>query len=226
MMSKGRQELRCVLMVTAVAWMSALGGCNIIGPAHYLVAGGPKVDAEYKLADVPTLVYIDDRSNAVNPTSLRKVIADRVSADLMEQKILKVTISSQDAMTLAAQRERNSQILSIEEIGAAVGARQVIYVEMVQFHGTPDGFTPRPVATCRVKVIDLDAKKRVYPPEDADLPFRELQVFTREVDPELYATRSGLLKVFEALADQTGAAIAKLFYKYEHRPVGENLNPR
>jgi hypothetical protein len=226
MMKKGRRYLQGSMMAAAFAWTFALGGCNIIGPAHYLVAGGPKVDAEYNLVETPTLVYIDDRSNVVNPISLRKVIADRASADLMTQDVLKTTISSQDAMTLAAQRERNSQILSIEEIASAVGARQVIYVEMVQFHDTPDGFTPRPVALCRVKVIDLDAKARVYPPQDADLPHRELQVMTREVDPALYASRGGRLKVFEALAEQTGAEVAKLFYKHEQRPLGENLNSR
>lgn len=230
MMSDDKRQgfRRCAVMLGALAWTIGCGltGCNIIGPAHYLVAGGPKVDAEHHLADVPTLVYIDDRRNVVNPISLRKVIADRASADLMVQKVVTVTISSQDAMTLAAQRERNSQILSIEEIGAAVGARQVVYVQMAQFHDTPDGFTPRPIAVCYVKVLDLDAKKRVFPPEDADVPSRELQVLAREVDPELYATRGGRLKVFEALAEQTGAAIAKLFYKHEHRPLGENLNPR
>lgn len=226
MMIDARYILRGLVLIIASAWTFAVSGCNIVGPAHYLIAGGPKVDPEYVLADVPTLVYIDDRNNVVNPISLRRVIADRVSGDLMQQKAVQVTISSQDAMILAAQRERNSQILSIEEIGSAVGARQVIYVEMFQFTDTPDGFTPRPISTCRVKVIDLDQKKRMYPNEDADLPYREVQVMTREVDPALYASRGGRLKVFETLAQQTGDQVAKLFYKHEYRPLGENLNPR
>ena len=226
MMRNTGRTIRGLQMIAALLWMSAMGGCNIVGPAHYLIAGGPTVDAEYILADVPTLVYIDDRKNEVSPISLRKVIADRVCGDLMEHKVLTATISSQDAMTLAAQRERNSQILSIEEIGDAVGARQVIYVEMMQFDDTPDGFTPRPIANCHIKVLDLEKKERVYPAEDADVPYREVQVMTREVDPALYASRGGRLKVFEVLAQQTGADIAKLFYKHEHRPMGENLNPR
>ena len=226
MMNLTRRVIRSISTAALIVCTLWLGGCNIVGPAAYLIGGGPKVDPEYVLFDVPTLVYIDDRSNEVNPISLRKVIADKASTDLMENQAVKMTISSQDAMTLAAQRERNSQILSIEEIGNAVGARQIIYVEMVQFNDTPDGFTPRPIAVCRVKVIDLDAKKRVYPPEDADLPYREVQVMTREVDPNLYATRSGRLKVFEVLAEQTGVEIAKLFYKHEYRPLGENLNTR
>lgn len=225
-MTRTGRHLHAVGTLAMVVWTMCAAGCNIVGPAAYLIGGGPKVDAEYELLDVPTLVYIDDRRNQVNPISLRKVIADRASADLMENKVVEVTISSQDAMTLAAQRERNSQILSIEEIGSAVGARQIVYVEMVHFKDTPDGFTPRPIALCRVKVIDLDARKRVYPPEEADVPYRELQVTTREVDPNLYASRGGRLKVFETLAEQTGAEIAKLFFKHEHRPLGEHLNPR
>jgi hypothetical protein len=144
----------------------------------------------------------------------------------MINKCVKTTISSLDAMALATQRERNSQILSIEEIGEAMGAKQVIYVEMLQFTDTPDGFTPRPMAMYRLKVIDLESKKRVYPPEDALDSARQVQAMTREVDPAMYTTRGGRLQAFEALANETGASIARLFYKHEARPLGGNLNPR
>ncbi len=205
-----------------------LAGCNIVGPAAYIIEGPPTVDAVHELADVPTIVFIDDRHNVVSPISLRKVIADRVSQDLMVQKVLSENnaLSSQDATAVAMQRERNSSILSIEEIGKSVGAKQVIYVEMLQFQGTPDGFTPRPMAMSRVKVINIEHRKRVFPPEDALQPSREVQAMTREIDPGLYATRSGLLKIYEALAIEAGSEVGRLFYKHERRPLGGNLNPR
>lgn len=219
--------LFAAMMISAFALsMVFVTGCNIVGPAAYIIEGPPKVDAAHILADVPTVVFIDDRRNIVSPISLRKVIADKASEDLMIQKCLTTVISSQDAMALATQRERNNMVLSIEEIGKAVGAQQVIYVEMAQFQDTPDGFSPRPMAACRVKVIDVNSRQRVFPPEASDTPSHQVQAMLREVDPSIYSTRSGRLQVFEGLAVETGASIAKLFYRHEARPLGGNLNPK
>src|SRR5687768_12660615 len=96
--------------------ISGLCACNIIGPAAYILEGPPTIAAQHELADVPTVVFIDDRSNVVNPVSLRRVIADKVSEELMVRKALTTTISSQDAMTLTRQRERNNVIMPMEEI--------------------------------------------------------------------------------------------------------------
>jgi hypothetical protein len=97
---------------------------------------------------------------------------------------------------------------------------------MVQFQDLPQDLTPRPTAACRVRVIDVESRRRVYPGPDAQEPSRLLQITTREVDPGLYGTRSGRLQVLESLAVETGQQIAKLFYKHERKELGGNLNPR
>jgi hypothetical protein len=209
-----------------IALVSLSAGCNIVAPASYIISGPPSVEAQHTLADVPTVIYIDDRSNQVNPVSLRRVIAETAGEDLMEKKLLTTTISPQDAMNIAARNDRNKQIMSIEEIGKAVGAKQVIYVEMLQFSDTPDGFTPRPLAACRVRVVDVENRQRVFPGPDVRDTSHPMQVMTREVDPELYRTRSGRLQVFQALALETGHEIGKLFYKHERKELGGSLNPR
>jgi len=215
-----------VFAAAAVVAASLSGGCNIVGPASYIISGPPSVDAEYELADVPTVVFIDDRHNVVNPISLRRAIADKASEDLMMKKILAKTISGQDAMTLATQRERNNQIMSIEDIGKAVGAKQVIYVEMLQFQDILPDYTPRPTSACRVRVIDVENRKRMYPAEDAQEPSRLVQASTREVNPELYRTRTGRVETLQALAITTGEEIGKLFYKHEIKQLGSNLYPK
>lgn len=197
-------------------------GCNVVGPAAYLVEGPPKTDAVHTLADVPTVVYIDDRAGVV-PANLRPVIADKISQDLMVKKALTTTIRGQDAMAYANRHERHSDLLSMEEIGKAVGAKQMIYVRMVQFSDTEDGYVPRPLAQCEVRVLDIENRQRVFPPADGDQSAVPVRAATREVDPDLYRTRSGRLKVFESLADETGTAIAKLFYKHETRELGASL---
>ena len=223
-MTQGRFRTWLTLGLMALASLGA--GCNILGPASYIVSGPPTIEAQHTLADVPTVIYIDDRSNQVNPISLRRVIADTASEDLMVKELLTTTISPQDAMNIAARNDRNKQIMSIEDIGKAVGAKQVIYVEMLQFTDTPDGFTPRPIAACRVRVVDVENRQRVFPGPDVRDASHPMQVMTREVDPELYRTRSGRLQVFQGLAVETGHEIGKLFYKHERKELGGNLNPR
>ena len=223
-MSDGLIRVWSIVALCATACLCP--GCNILGPASYIVSGPPSVDAQYTLDDVPTVIYIDDRANQVNPVSLRRVIADTASTDLMVKKMLTTTISPQDAMNIAARNDRNKEIMSIEEIGTSVGAKQVIYVEMVQFADTPDGYIPRPVAICRVRVIDVENRKRLFPGPDEHDNARQVQVPTHEVDPDLYRTRSGRLQVSQDLALDTGHEIGKLFYKHERKELGSNLNPR
>ena len=209
-----------------LAAAALLASCNVVGPAAYIIEGPAKVDARYTLADVPTVVYVDDRSNVVNPVSLRRVIAEKVGEVLMVKKLVQHTINPQDAISLTTKRERNSNILSMEEIATMVGAKQLIYVEMDRFDPTPDGFTPRPVASCRVRVIDVEKRMRVFPPVESQAASWPVQSMTREVDPEAFRTTSARLQVFEGLAIKTGEDIAKLFYKHEARELGGNLNPR
>lgn len=224
--TRRRMRLARAMVMLVVASASVVAGCNIVSPAAYLIGGTGMVEAEHDLLDVPTVVFVDDRANVVNPISLRRAIADRVSQDLMSNKAVTVTISPQDALAIARQQERANQIMSIEDIGRAVGAKQVIYVQMLQFQDTPDGTTPRPISSCKVKVIDVEQRVRVYPAGDADEDARQLQTVMSAVDTELYRTRAGRLSVFSELAATTGRDVGRLFYKHEPRAPGKNLNPR
>jgi len=220
---------RLFAYLTAAASMAMalfIQGCNIVAPVSYLVLGTGTVEAEYVLPDVPTVVFIDDRANVVNPVSLRRVIADRISQDLMTEKAVTMTISPQDAMAVAKQQERADEIMSIEDIGKAVGAKQVIYVQMIEFKDTPDGTTPRPMGQCQVKVIDVDNRVRTYPAKGAQQDVRTVQVTGRPVDPDAYKTRTGRVSVFNELAETMGRDVGRLFYKHEPRAAGQNITPR
>jgi hypothetical protein len=221
-----KRGIAACCMLLSAATVVILASCNIVGPAAYFIEGPPSVDAQFVLKNVPTLVYVDDRQNVVNPTSLRRVISDKVGQDLMVNKCVTTVISGQDAMAITSQRERNSKIMSIEDIGNAVQARQVIYVEMIQFSDSPDGVTPRPVASARVRVIDLDTHEHVYPPKDADQPFKLVQAMGREVDIADYRSSSTRLPIFQNLADEMGSEVGKLFYKHEAKQLGGHLKTR
>lgn len=213
-------------LTAAVLAAACLPACNIIGPAAYIVAGPGTIDAQYVPPDVTTVVYIDDRANVVNPTTLRRVIGDRTSVDLMQKKVLTETISPADALATVSLSDHRNQLMPIDEIGRTVGADQVIYVEMLAFQSSPDGATPSPFAVCQVRVIDAVNKKRLFPGEESDLPSVEVRAMLREVDPSVFRDRTARLKVFNELAEELGGNIAKLFYKHERVELGSRLEPR
>lgn len=217
---------RVVAAALLVPGLAGLPGCNIVGPASYIVMGQGKVDAEYALQDRPTVVFIDDRENLVNPVMLRRAIAEKASEELMVQEIVTRTISPSDAIQLVSRYDTNEEVMPIDAIGRAVGAEQIIYVEMVSFDESMDGFTPRAAGTCRVRVIDVANRARLFPPPEADVPYRTLQVVTEEVSTELYRSRTSRMQIGELLAAQMGDRIAKLFYHHEARELGRRLTPK
>ncbi|MHC4414767.1 MAG: hypothetical protein ACYS0G_05740 [Planctomycetota bacterium] len=223
-----RQPARSCSIAAMGALIIGLASCNILGPASYLAFGQGNADAEYELLDRSTVVFVDDRSNAIplNSSRIRRAIADQVSADLMANEVLTDTISSRDAMATARERDREGDLLTIEAIGESVGAEQVIYVEMVSFRGSPDGFTPRPTASCRVKVIDVPNRARLFPGLDAEVPWRDVTVVSPSISTELYRSDSGRRQIEQLLAALLGDRVGKLFYAHVPDEVGSRLEPR
>ncbi|MHC4767766.1 MAG: hypothetical protein ACYTEI_03515 [Planctomycetota bacterium] len=215
-------------LVASAAACVLMASCNILSPAAYLAFGQPKAPALYEPEDRTTVVFVDDRHNAIpmNATRIRREIADRISMDLMEQEVITDMISSRDAMVMARNRDREGQLMSIDGLGAAVGAQQVIYVEMISFRGTSDGYSPKPTASCRIKVIDVPNRVRLFPAPDADPPFFPVTIESPAISPELYTSTEGRRQIENILAALLGDQIAKLFYKHVPDELGTRLDPQ
>ena len=216
--------------IAATALLGAPAGCNIAGPLTYLAMGAPKIPAECELADRRTVVYVDDRANVIeaNAPAMRIAIAEQVSEELMTRKVLspEMTISPGDTLALVRSHDRHSELLPIDAIGRLVGAEQVIYVEMAQFSLTPDGVTPRPTAACRVRVIDVNNRERLYPSADETAQTaRQVGSQLNEIDDSLYRSASSRRSVYGKLAERVGKDVAKLFYRHDSRDLGERLTP-
>jgi hypothetical protein len=207
--------------------MLLLPGCNILGAGAFIVAGPPKKDAEYVLPqDRATVVVVDDRRNVVNPTPLRKQIADQVAQELLDRELVGTVIDPRDAMAAMSREDRYNEPMAMDEIGRAVGADLVIYIDMLRFSNTPDGRTPRPVATGAVRVIDVVNRTRLFPAGETSQDARPVEAMLNEMDPSVFRTRSSSNQVYEDLAVAFGSEVSKLFYRHEVRELGGNLNPR
>lgn len=221
-----------LLAATLGAAVAGLPGCNIVAPALYAVDGAGKIDAEHELAEVRTVVFVDDRRNVFPRTALRTSIGEAIAKDLLARKLVPSIVSPRDAIALARQKESGTKPLSIAAIGRELDAQQVLYVQLVSFSLAGDGasadsgFGMRPTATCRVKVIDCVANVRTYPISDIGESGRLVTSRIREVDTEGLRTVAARRAVEDRLAARMAIDIAELFYEHDRVDLGENLGTR
>ena len=207
------------IMVMAACFV--LTSCNLVAGVTYAISPDPSQDAQYVLPDRRTVVFVDDRRNVMHPTRLRRVIAERVTRDLLANKILTTVVSPRDVMRVSEANDRHNNPLSVDDLGRAVDASVVIYVEMGAFGLTSDGQTANPRASCTVRVIDVDQRARLFPTDQA-----AYSVFTNldRIDPHRIESGAEIRKLAEELAEELGDSIAKVFYSHNTGRLGENLN--
>ena len=220
--------LRAMLLTASVLMpMCIVSGCNIASAVGYTLHPEPEFDAMYVLADVPTVVFIDDRRGRVNPTRLRRVIADEATTQIIEEEAVSAEnmISPRDAMLVARKHDRSGEVITISKVGELVGAEQIIYVDIEQFALTYDGVTPQPKTVARVRVLDLETGKRVFP--DPNQPgsygYYQLVVELPNHDGHGFNTVQVRNKMTEELAMRTGDRLGKLFYGYIETDLGTRL---
>lgn len=216
------------LTAAVVVAGAGLGSCNILGPAAYLAMGQAKMPPMYVLEDRPTAIFVDDRNNAIpiNSSRTRRTIADTISQELMGLQLVTKVIRPADAMALVRSQDREGQLLSMQAIGEAVGAEQLIYVEILSFRGSPDNVTPQPSAACRVKVIDVVNHTRLFPAPDAERGWQDVAVKSPAVSPELYQSTQGRRQIEQMLATLLGDQVTKLFYEHIPDEIGTRLETR
>jgi hypothetical protein len=219
--------------MTAAALASAvsvLGSCNIVTPVAYAIDGPGQIEAEYTLPVKKTVVFVDDPRNILPRTALRTSIGDAVSFDLMDRELLTSTVATRDAIAIARQGSGGSanKLMSIESIGRALDASQVIHIqpEIFDLAGRSDSQGLRPTAKVVVKVLDIDLQARTYPSEHTLPRGREVTATIREADPSVLRTRAGRTQLEEELARKVAVQVAKLFYKHDRVDLGENLGTR
>ena len=222
-----RSILACLAAGSAAAAMSS---CNIITPVAYAIEGPGKIDAEFTLPNKKTVVFVDDPNNIFARTTLRSTLGDAVSFDLMRQEVLTSTVPTRDAIAISRSRSEGdaSRLISIEAIGRALDCAQVIHIQPTTFDiaGRSDMQGIRPTAIVRVKVIDIDLKKRVYPTAEVLPEGREITATIREASSDLLRSRAGRTELEDALAAKLAIEVAQLFYKHDRLDLGENLGTR
>lgn len=225
-----RIAARAAFIGIAGGCAALLGSCNIVTPVAYAIEGPGKIDAEFKLNDKKTVVFVDDPQNIFPRTALRATLGDAVSFDLMERKVLTTTVKSVDAIQASRTKAQGDarKLVSVETIGRTTGASQVIVIQPTTFDivGRNDLNGLRPTASVRVKVIDLDAGVRTFPASDVLPEGREVKSDVREISADLIRTPAGRRDIEEKLVQRIAINVARLFYEHDRIDLGENLGTR
>jgi hypothetical protein len=212
-----------VILSLVAGAVLAVGGCNIVGPAVYFIHGPAKVKPQFELPkDKPAVVFIDDRANILPNRAVRQRISRATERNLLDGKAVgKGDIISSDAILTVSAQERFGKPTGIAEIGKAVHASTVVYATVDSFGLSADGQELSPYATLRVKVIDVETRKRLWPNEDREWAN---VTFSSPSSGQMTPTRSSDRATAEyALADKVGEAIARVFVEYVPEDVAERV---
>lgn len=215
---------RLRLALAGVLMLAAAGaGCNIVGPAVYFIGGPAKVKPQFTLPDDrPAVVFVDDRGSVLPTRATRQRIAQTAERTLLDGKAVSKSeiISSDSVLTVSAQ-ERFGKPLGIAEVGRAVGAKTVVYATVEQFTLSLNGQEFEPTAKLRVKVIDSESRRRLWP--GADREWFELTIKPERRSANLPRTLAERSNAEYALAEETGRGLGRLFVEYVSEDVAKRV---
>jgi hypothetical protein len=145
--------------------LAPLGGCNVVGYAAHAVSGPPTVPAAYPLGNKPTVVLAEKFDNpgnaAFDAEPMARFITDELKAHNAAPMIDPAKVDSlRQSRGPAAYRA-----MTIAAVGNAVGAEQVIYVNILrsELEAAEGTDTVRGSGEILVKVIDARTGATLWP---------------------------------------------------------------
>lgn len=222
------QAARGLSLALLVAALAALPGCAVGGILGEAFA--PKIPAQHKLAAVPTLIMVEDRSLLLEDPDLTTFIANAIAADLRREKALQGAeiIRPSEVAKLMGEYGSDFEKMAIDAVGQRVGASQVLYVNIRQIRLMRAPGLYQPAAVAEVKVVNAVSRKRVFPRQEsaegiASGP-RGVPVMA-ELPPDAADTgdRSQEAAIRQKLSRVLATEVAELFYAHQRRQPGDRL---
>ncbi|MCS7034115.1 MAG: hypothetical protein NZ561_08980 [Phycisphaerae bacterium] len=194
-----------------------LSGCRVAGALSYKLLGPPPVDALYNPRPVPMLVLVERYRSGGLLVNESETLARQISRQLEAQNVAP-QIDPLRASELRAADPSGYAKLTISQIGSALGASQVLYVNLTEHSiSALDGAGLLSGAIGgTVKVVDVATGKLLWPDEQTEgYPVRVevAPVAGMQDSPEAFGAR---------LTRQMALRVARLFHRWQP----EDLSPR
>ena len=209
-----------VLRAFLIALLPTLGGCQVVA-VDLNALPPPPIKAVYEPEDQPTAIVIDDPRHQIPSLQEVNLISHIAGTMLVDEEMIE-DIKPANAVAELQLNQKDFGSWPVDRIGQAVGAKQVIYVLVELFAIKDSDQMYRPTAITRVKVVDAQTGKRLFP---ADKP-EGYPVVTRLAPKGHESTgTAGLETVLtRKLAEKMAVDVAHLFYKHAPTPVGSRLD--
>ena len=207
-----RAKMACLLLVLAALVLPA-AGCSLLGIVGIVgdAVNTPTVPAQYVPPKTATmLVLVENRQNPGRVLPESEQLASFISSDLTTHKICPVIpqnklVDLRDKDPLAMRR------MSISEIGKAVAAQQVLYVDVLSVDTpTVTGTPVKGRVEMRVHVIDVATGKTAWP-----VAPNTPTVLNFEAKAPLSMEEDRMVVFSETLLRGAGHSVARLFYEYD-----------
>jgi len=160
-----RPASRAIFILLHAAIILTGAGCGVLGVAAYKIAGPPAVEAKYVPDKTrPMLVLVENYQHQSAGSATSDVLAHYLGRDLQDHQVAPI-VPPEKLQSLRDQRGGEFSTMSITSIGQAVGADQVLYVQLQSSDVTPlaggDAFTGQAAAT--VKLVDARNGQTLWP---------------------------------------------------------------
>jgi hypothetical protein len=217
-------SLTVLRRVVLLIGLLALTGCEAIGLAAMAIVP-PTKPAVYTIANRPTLIIVDDPKGLLRDPQLGLRAAARCAEVLQTEKIVTAFIDNKKLTELAAELGDKYAKTSPYTIGKRLGAQQVILINVFAASVSPEPALMRPAAELGVKIFDVDAKERLFPPSSKATGVPDSTgtdgFYIHKVAMRFKVTEANPQRVyaiaFEKLAEEIGEGTALLFF--EHDPT-------
>lgn len=151
-----------MMLLASAACMLLVGGCVYAGFAA-AVLDPPKVEALYVPPQTPMLILVENRENPEMSVVQSDEIISYIMDDLVAYKVCPLV----DRKKFEQLRDRNEKDLSkmtISEIGKAVGADQVLYVDVKRSSvGGIEGVPVHGRIDIAMRVVDVKTGNTMFP---------------------------------------------------------------
>jgi|HubBroStandDraft_5_1064220.scaffolds.fasta_scaffold447948_2 hypothetical protein len=196
----------------SLSLLLAAGGCSAAGAAAYASTPADTIKAKYSLPKQSTLVLVESYGNAGDANlfadqlglALYRQLQDHQCGQLLDPKLL--------AALRETDRDRYDK-MTIDGIGRALGAKQIVYVNVVRAElDDPDGSsTARGKIAVVVRVVNATSGETQWPLYARDGEIVQLQTPWLGSDAPVPMRPD----VHQDMITRTADAVGKLFYDWE-----------
>jgi hypothetical protein len=202
--------LNCTLKLCTAVLCACLSGCQLVGAIAEKAQGPEKIAALYVPRKVPTLI-LSEHDAAANVDDLSAEDIGRRVADFWVPLKLAPMVELSKLDELRQEHPAAFYGMSTVSIGKALGAEQVLYIDVRDCHDESAGGsdTIRATASARVKMVDVATGQTLWPPDAAN-------GYAVDADTQFQARGEGVSEStqMEQVRQMLANKIIKLFYEH------------